>query len=58
MSRELLIMAILDESYGVKMCYEHPEIVRYDEPECPACRIQYEVKMDKLAREPRPRKKL
>ena len=44
MSRELLIIAILEETYGVKMCYAHPEIVRYDEPECPCCKMEREFR--------------
>jgi hypothetical protein len=43
-SRELLILAILEEWRGVKVCYKHPEIVRYDEPECPCCRMEKEFR--------------
>jgi hypothetical protein len=56
-SRELLILAILEEAYGVKMCYEHPEIVRYEEPECPCCRMEYEFKASEFGHNPLPRLK-
>ena len=56
MSKELLTQALLDEAYGIKICYRHTELVQYDEPECPCCRMEYEVRMDKMGRTPLARK--
>jgi hypothetical protein len=41
MSRELLIMAILDEGRAMHICYEHERPVWHEEPECPCCRMEY-----------------
>jgi hypothetical protein len=43
MSHELLVQAILEETYGVKICGAHPEPVHYDEQECPCCKMEKET---------------
>lgn len=42
MSRELLIMAILDEGREIRICHEHERPVWHEELECPCCRMEYE----------------
>jgi hypothetical protein len=55
MSQELLIEAILDEHRDLKVCHLHPEPVYHDEPECPCCRIFYELQMHKRGRKAKDR---
>ena len=44
MSRELLILAILEESYGIKVCFAHPKPVHYDGRQCPCCQMEKELR--------------
>lgn len=40
--RESFIEALASEK-GLKVCMKHPEEVRYDERECPACSLMAEM---------------
>jgi hypothetical protein len=42
---EALADALQNEQNGLKVCYKHPEIVIYDELECPACKVVREFNL-------------